>query len=159
MTVTKASDCSSITINSTWLADFDGGSPTVTNATLYYTVNGGTEQTVVLTTVQVTGANLVMTPTFFGQGASILTDGIYCFRLQTTTASTVNKEYGNAFIECSLKCTLAEKLWNNPELLLYSRYEAIKHYQECNTCDCATVYDLYLNLLCDLGLSNTPCGC
>ena len=155
MTLTKQADCSDITLSSTILTNF----ATYSSVNLKYTVNGGTEVTYAVLVGDITSGTMTLDPTFFTQGTTTLCDGIYCFTLEATSGSTVTKEYGQVFVDCAMACALAEKLWNNPEDLTYSKFEAIKLYAGCNSCDCATTYSLYYDLLCELGLSTNLCGC
>lgn len=159
MILNKSSDCASISISSSYFSDFISVSPTVVSIRLYYTVNGGTELSYDITEDDIDVNTITLDPEFFEQGTETLCDGVYCFRLATTLDEEVVVERGIVLVDCGFKCTLAEKLWNNPESLLYSKVEAIKAYADCNACDCSTSYKLYLDLLIDLGLSNTPCGC
>lgn len=153
--ITKTNDCSSISITDSILTNFADYDSVI----LYHSTNDGTEKSYTVTVDDITSGTITLDPVFFEQSSDVLCDGIYCFKLKASTGDELTYKYGRILVDCSLICTLAEKLWNTPETFLYSKYEAIKLYSGCHECDCTTSYKLYLDLLCDLGISNTPCGC
>lgn len=159
LTITKTNTCSEINIKSTLLSDFIDPQTTITDITLFYTYNNGTEKSYTVQVGDITVDTISLDPDFFEQTTSTLCDGIYCFRLEVTDNNELTKYRGSILVDCSLVCKIAEILWNDPSKLVYSKLEAIKYYGLCNACDCSTTYNLYLDLLCELGISNTPCGC
>jgi len=161
MTLTKTTDCASIVLANDLLEDFKNSTNDVTGVILYSTYNGSTEGEWALSVDDVTDGTITLLPEFFSQETENLQDGIYCFRIVVTQDTNEITEYGNILIDCGLICTLAEYVWNNPTKQLHAKYEAIKYYQQCNNCDCTTVYALYQDLLIDLGMDTTSndCGC
>lgn len=162
MTITKNTDCTEIYITQSLFAGYENSTNDVTAVTLYYTVNDGDEQSFEVADTDIVDGILTLDIEFFGQSGEALLDGIYCFRLfiEENDGDTETTEYGNILVDCSLLCTLAEYTWNNPEKMLYAKYEAIKYYQQCNSCDCSTVYSLYTDLMSDLDITlNHDCGC
>lgn len=165
--IEKAQDCSTITIKSQHLYNWIQPGTTVTSITLSFVYNTSGSSTLSFVTGDVTteviGGNnygvLTLESADFGQAESVISDGVYCFTLTTVDNTVTYTENAATFIDCTMKCTLAEKLWNEPELLIYAKHEAISKYLECNPCDCSLAYKLYNDLLCDLGLSTLPCGC
>jgi len=160
MTITKNTDCTTITITDDLLDSFRTSSDDVTAVTLYYSVNGADEVTYEVEVADITADSMELDIAFFAQESETLCDGVYCFRMVVIQDTAEITKYGNILIDCGLICTLAEYIWNYPTKQLHSKYEAIKYYQQCNDCDCATVYSLYQDLLIDLDIdTNTDCGC
>lgn len=161
MTITKNTDCTTITISSTYLDDFRTSSNDVTAVTLFYGVNGAGESVYEIEVADITDDYITLNVDFFEQTTEALCDGVYCFRLVTVQGSDEIIEYGNILIDCGLICTLAQYAWNNPTKQIHSKYEAIKYFQQCNSCDCSTVYSLYVDLMADLDMpvGSEDCGC
>lgn len=160
MTITKDTGCTEITITDDYLEDFRTSTNDVTAVTLYYSVNGEDEVTYEVEVTDITTNTMVLDIAFFGQTAETLTDGIYCFRMVVTQGTDEITLTNSVLVDCGLVCTLAEYIWNYPTKQLHAKYEAIKFYQQCNSCDCDTVYSLYQDLLIDLDITiNQDCGC
>lgn len=157
MTVTKNDTCTELTLTSTQITAL----ATADTATVYYKVNNATEASFTITSADVTNSTITITPTTLGQGGTTFNDGVYCFRLVVTVDSTsvTTTEYDSILIDCGLKCTLSTKIWNEPEKMLHSKHRAIELFLDCKSCDCSTAYNLYQDLICELGLSTSPCGC
>jgi len=162
MNITKNSDCTAIHIANDLFEDFKDSLNEVTEVVIKYVVNGATEVIYEAVPEDVSEGAISLDMAFFNQDTETLCDGIYCFTVEITQGSTVIKSYGNILVDCSLLCSLAVAVFNNPTKLLHAKYEAIKYYQQCNSCDCTTVYKLYKDLLQDLDLNNqntSDCGC
>lgn len=162
MTITKNQDCTTIHIAHDLFEGFKNSTNDVTAITLYYTVNEDAEETYEVQTSDISEGAIALDIDFFGQSGETLLDGVYCFRLviEENDGESETTEYGSILVDCALLCSLATYTWNNPEKLLYSKYEAIKYYQQCNACDCTTLYSLYSDLIMDLDITlNNDCGC
>ncbi len=160
MTITKNQDCTTINIAHDLFEGYKDSTNDVTALNLFYTVNGGAEQTYEILPEDISEGAFAMDVAFFDQTTTTLCDGVYCFRLVIEEDTTETTEYGNILVDCALLCSLATYVWNNPTKQLHAKYEAIKWYQQCNNCDCTTVYSLYQDLLIDLDINtNTDCGC
>lgn len=160
MIITKNADCTEITISDTYLNDFRTSSNGVTAVSLFYTINGGSEIEYTVLVGDITVDTITLDMGFFSQTTDTLLDGIYCFRMVVTQNTSEITKSGNILIDCGFICSLAEYVWNNPLSNLNGKYEAMKYYQLCNSCDCTTVYELYQDLMIDLDTTiNQDCGC
>jgi len=160
MTITKNTDCTIITLTDPLYEYFKNSEFDVTSVTIHYSVNGGDEETYEVETADVTDGAIALDTTFFNQTTETLVDGVYCFRVVVSQDENDLTSYGNILIDCALLCSLATYVWNNPTKQLHAKYEAIKYFQQCNSCDCTTVYKLYQDLLIDLDITiNQDCGC
>ena len=54
---------------------------------------------------------------------------------------------GCVFVDCCLKCLLAECLAKDPDLQIHHMYEALTFVGSCSSCDCTSVEGLYDQLL------------
>ena len=164
MNITKNSDCSKIFIEDELFSDFENETNDVTAITIRYTYNNGEEVSVDLEITDIVDSILEIDAAFVNQIGDVLCDGVYCFRVTITQGTDLIYMYGNILIDCALICKLAIAVFNSPTKMLHEKYEAIKYYQQCNNCDCTTVYKLYNDLLIDLnlnsqGISDCGCGC
>jgi hypothetical protein len=161
MTIYVNRSCTEIVISDPLLEDYTSGSPTVTAVTLKYKINGGEEVTYNVLVGDVDVDTITLTPTFFNIATSSLTKGIYCFTLSFIQGSDEITQREITIVDCDLICKVATATWNNPESLIYAKYEAIKLYAQCNACDCSTVILLYNDLLNTLDgtILNNDCGC
>lgn len=161
MIITNANDCTTISISDSLLEDHELGNTLYNSVTLYVKYNNGTEISILLDPSDISGGVYVLFPEVLSQTAGEpFCDGIYCFRLVLEDGTDLVTLYGNSFINCSISCSIAKVLIEDPTRIeLYTQFEAIKYYQQCNSCDCDTLYALYENLLVDLDTSINLCGC
>lgn len=158
MTITNNNNCTSITIYSSILTNYSTYMSVSLNWSHNSTDNTYTEY--VVQSTDVVNGTVTLDTSFFSQQADTLADGVYCFKLVAQLESgDVEIDFGSIFLYCDMACSIAEKLWNEPESLLYSKVEAIKYQLECSSCDCASAVQMYNDLLCELGLDQNNCGC
>ena len=160
MTVTKNADCTQIIVTDDLIATFDGTSGDET-LILYVKYNDGTEVAVEILRTDVSSNVYTLLPEKISQEAGDpFCDGIYCLRLVYDDTTNQTTARGSIFIDCAITCTIAKALIADPKRQeLYNQYEAILYYQNCNDCDCDTVYNIYESLTIDLDSDINLCGC
>lgn len=161
MIATKNSTCTEIIIQDDKLEQFTMPESGIESIVLYYTVNNGTEQSFEVTVDDITDDYIILDDEFFGAPDTTICDGIYCFRLVITEGVNITKKRASILVDCTLRCALAEYLWNNPNSNIYGKHQGLQYYTQCHSCDCATMYELYIDLLCELNIpvESTECGC
>jgi hypothetical protein len=87
-------------------------------------------------------------------------DGIYCFEIVITLdAGGTATEVHSVFVDCDIRCQVAEKMYADKSSKLYQWYELVKLQVKCNYCDCDSAQQTYDYLLSVLGESNTTTRC
>jgi hypothetical protein len=162
MTLTNINSCGSIRVSSDYLEDLRLSQNDVTEIILQYTNSSGVVVDYTVLVGDITSDYMDLDPEFFGYTTEKLPDGVFCFTMTVTQDVDEIVLRQSIVLDCTLKCTLATYIWNDPQSQMHAKYEAIKFYIDCNTCDCETaklLYDDLVAILDDPTILNNDCGC
>jgi hypothetical protein len=106
------------------------------------------------------GGNLYLSPQVMGLDA--FTDGIYTIKITLTEPNGAYEEETSCFfMDCTIKCKVAEKLSTlTTDSLVHIMYQALLDANNC-ACQCEEMCKLYEKLLVELGIVSltSNCGC
>ena len=108
----------------------------------------------------ISGTSLYLSPAIFENDSTAFESGIYTVEVTMTKPNgTTLKEDSCLFMDCGIKCQIADKLDTlTNDHLLHVIYFALLEASNCS-CQCDKLCSLYKELLKILGSSVNDCGC
>lgn len=164
MTITVADDCTTITLVSQELVDFDAD-PTNKTLTIKGTINCCTETELEVTVDDLEDdSSYIVDPDFF-DFSSTFNDGVYLFIVEVVDSdtSTTTTDSKCALVDCELQCEVFGYVVNNVGSInavwaeVY--YDTLTYTHDCDDCECEKACIAIEELLGLLNKSTDDCNC
>jgi hypothetical protein len=107
---------------------------------------------------------LVLDSRMFGLDLAMFDSGIYSINISINYLDgSCIKDYNSIFVDCVLKCSVVDCIYNTNDNKLMVLYDSLKHLDDCDASYTPYKVDLYnilISSLCTETTSNTTdCGC